>query len=370
MANPIPMVRVSEASAPGDAAASPRAGNGPGQDAGQPFSETLAKRMDGGDAAPPKPAQPQEAAEDLPPDGESLPPDALNLLAELLDAAGADVLDNGAPALPEADADSEALSPEELALLGAPGVALATPPVQPAVEPVVEEGAAAVSALPSEPELLSATGAGEAAANLLAEAGESAAGGKAGTADAFAQALAAADSLAGDGQADVTAPLSSPPIQQSAAPDKAQSAPPFADSIDTPVDRPQWGESVGSRVVWLVNQNQQSAELRLNPPHLGPLEVRITVHQDQASVSFTAQHAMTRDALESAVPRLRDMLGEQGLSLVNVDISQHSFAEHREGRAALGQGPYAREQGEGTELGDAGARRETVIVRGLVDYYA
>lgn len=99
--------------------------------------------------------------------------------------------------------------------------------------------------------------------------------------------------------------------------------------IPVPVQQAGWDQAVGERVQWMVGQNIQGAELRLNPAHLGPMEVRLSVQHDQASVVFTAQQGMVREALEAAVPRLREMLGESGLQLVNVDISDQSLAQQR-----------------------------------------
>lgn len=105
-------------------------------------------------------------------------------------------------------------------------------------------------------------------------------------------------------------------------------------SLQLPLSLEQrgWGESLGYRVLWMVKQDHQIAELQLNPPHLGPLELRVTVEQDEASIAFSTQHAGVRDALETALPRLREMLGASGLILGQVNISQQSFAEQRESR--------------------------------------
>jgi flagellar hook-length control protein FliK len=67
--------------------------------------------------------------------------------------------------------------------------------------------------------------------------------------------------------------------------------------------------------------------LQVNPPQLGPIEVRIAVQGDQAQVWLTAHSAVTRDALEASSPKLREMLGAQGFGQVSVDISQRSFQE-------------------------------------------
>lgn len=100
--------------------------------------------------------------------------------------------------------------------------------------------------------------------------------------------------------------------------------------IAQPIQHPGWPQSVGERVQWMLGQHVQAAHIRLNPPELGPIEVRILMQHDQTSVQFNAHHAHVRDALESTLPRLRDMLGDQGVQLgqLNVNVSSHPFAGH------------------------------------------
>jgi len=145
-------------------------------------------------------------------------------------------------------------------------------------------------------------------------------------------------------------------------------------AITIPVAQPGWDQALGQRVQWLVGQQLQSAELRITPPHLGPIEVRISIGQDQQTVvNFASPHAAVRDAIEAAVPRLRDMLGNNGQDLVNVNVSQHSFAEQRRQSAPSGSGrdnsylgDLSIDAGEGTS-GMSKSGRGGV---GLVDYFA
>lgn len=104
-------------------------------------------------------------------------------------------------------------------------------------------------------------------------------------------------------------------------------APVMQSSIAEPFGGPNWSQGFGRQVMMMVNQNIQSAELRMNPAHLGPVEVRIDMDDDQVSVAFTSRHAVVREAMESALPRLREMLDEHGLGLADTDISQQSFSE-------------------------------------------
>ncbi|MFZ5594948.1 MAG: flagellar hook-length control protein FliK [Pseudomonadota bacterium] len=143
-------------------------------------------------------------------------------------------------------------------------------------------------------------------------------------------------------------------------------------AMTLPLGAEGWGQELGDRVQWLVNQSVQTAELRINPPHLGPVEIRIAIDQDQASVSFTTQHSVTRDAIEAAIPRLRDMLGDSGLNLASINVSSQSqsFADQR-GQQTVPQ-QYAEYMGGAGPLAadESSAGGRGVSAAGLVDYYA
>ncbi len=100
--------------------------------------------------------------------------------------------------------------------------------------------------------------------------------------------------------------------------------------INQPFGSVDWSKGLGKQVVMLVNQNIRSAELRLNPANMGTVEVRIDMEDDQVNVAFTSRHAAVRDAIEVAMPRLREMMDSNGLSLADTDISDQSFAQQSE----------------------------------------
>jgi flagellar hook-length control protein FliK len=95
--------------------------------------------------------------------------------------------------------------------------------------------------------------------------------------------------------------------------------------VDVPMRSAEWAQALGERITWLVDQNLSTAQIRLNPPQLGPIEVHIALAGDSTQVSVSAHSVITRDALEAAAPRLREALSAHGLGNVSVDISQHSF---------------------------------------------
>lgn len=152
--------------------------------------------------------------------------------------------------------------------------------------------------------------------------------------------------------------------------------------MNTPFGRPDWSDDFGERVVWMTGKGIQSAELQLNPQHLGPVEVRINLSQDQASVQFVAHHAAVRDAIEAAIPKLREMLGAQQLNLADVSVAQQSFQDPRDFRGAqqaYDQQSQSSGHGSGQPLGggvdETGQiEGETAVVhqsgRGLLNLYA
>jgi len=94
---------------------------------------------------------------------------------------------------------------------------------------------------------------------------------------------------------------------------------------------PAWQAELGDKLIWMHKQAVPSVELRLNPEHLGPVLIKIDVQNDQASVSFNAQHLAVKEAIEASIPKLREMLSGQQLQLTDVNVSQHQ-SEQRQGR--------------------------------------
>ncbi len=145
-------------------------------------------------------------------------------------------------------------------------------------------------------------------------------------------------------------------------------------TLNQPVADPQWGSELGKRLIWMNGNGIGRAELRLNPPELGPVEVRIAVANDDARVAFQVQHGATREALENAMPRLREMFASQGLNLNDASVSEHGAQNPGQtGQSGDGAGD---EQTNGTmeqlagEMGDAPDEIQARPLDGLIDAYA
>ncbi len=98
--------------------------------------------------------------------------------------------------------------------------------------------------------------------------------------------------------------------------------------INVPVGQPQWNAAVSEKVMWMASQNLQEAEIHLDPPELGPMQVRVSVANEQAHVSFVVHHSAVRDALDQGAVRLREMFAEEGLDLGSVDVSDQSASQY------------------------------------------
>lgn len=163
--------------------------------------------------------------------------------------------------------------------------------------------------------------------------------------------------------------------QAHGAPQTANTTAPQA-AVQTPVRDPNFGQEFGQKIVWLASQDKQSAQLTLNPPQLGPVEVSLKISGDQATAVFASPHAEVREAIEAALPRLREMMGAAGLELGQANVSSQSFQQQQEQAAQQQQQAASRGNNPGGILGgngdDAAASNTTVIRRGdgLVDTFA
>ncbi|MEO1244398.1 MAG: flagellar hook-length control protein FliK [Pseudomonadota bacterium] len=104
--------------------------------------------------------------------------------------------------------------------------------------------------------------------------------------------------------------------------------------IGTPVGDAGWNDSLSERVLLMTSNKLGNAEIRLTPAELGPVRVQVTVDDGTASLAFQAGNAATREAIEQALPRLREMLAENGLSMGEASVGDQGV--HDGGRETAG----------------------------------
>jgi len=133
------------------------------------------------------------------------------------------------------------------------------------------------------------------------------------------------------------------------------------------LQNPAWTRALGERAIMMTQQGPRFAEIRLDPPELGALKIRVHILPgDQVSISFNSPNAAVRDALEQNMPRLKEMFAEQGLNLMDSSVSDQA-QEDRTRQNAQRSGDY-RSGDEGDDTLDQGGQTGRRV--GLVDYYA
>lgn len=144
----------------------------------------------------------------------------------------------------------------------------------------------------------------------------------------------------------------------------AQAVP--APQAPLPVANPRaWAPLLGQHLMHLVQTGDTQATVRVNPPQLGPVELRLELKDSLTHVSFYAHDAQVREALEQSLPRLRELLGAQGLQLGQSHVGDQASQQQQQqpnpdGGSMAGSGDR---RGNGRNDGMSG-RDETVVVSG------
>lgn len=142
--------------------------------------------------------------------------------------------------------------------------------------------------------------------------------------------------------------------------------------VHTPAGQQAWAEDVGNQVRWMLGRAESKAELVLTPPNLGKLEVSINLNGDQTTAQFVASSQAARDALERAMPQLREVLQQAGIMLGDANVSTSQQGAGGEGQESHGRSGA---RGEAAIAGDAGGNGSSTGVwlrqqQGMVDTFA
>lgn len=280
------------------------------------------------------------------------PPPAVALAAAAAVAAHAESLLNG-----EGGTEPELATADDLALTGTEADGSA---VNLATARTFDAAAAAASAA-SGIAATSAAAEDTVSTDLAAETPAAPAG---------TTATAALDTLAraADGGINLNAANSFATIAETLARAAAprDTAPRHTATLHAQMGSQAWARELGAQVVFMAKDDLQTASLKLSPENLGPVEVRISVRDGDATVTFGATHADTRAALEQSLPRLREMLFAQGMNLTQADVSGGSARDPSQTQAARSAAAREAETGPNPSATDAGTRRAV----GLLDLYA
>ncbi|MCE0494526.1 flagellar hook-length control protein FliK [Vibrio salinus] len=127
-----------------------------------------------------------------------------------------------------------------------------------------------------------------------------------------------------------------------------------ADASQAPVqiNKDNASDQLAERINVMLSKNLKNIDIRLDPPDLGKVHIRMHMNGDATSVQFTVANHHAREALESSMPRLREMLSQQGVQVGDTAV-QHQSGQQQNGYAASGRGQNGQPQSDGSAL-DAG----------------
>lgn len=90
------------------------------------------------------------------------------------------------------------------------------------------------------------------------------------------------------------------------------------------INKPEAAQELANKVQVMMNQKNMVADIRLDPPDLGQMQIKIALQGDSASVSMVVQSQAAREALEHNEPRLKELLEQQGIELGQSSVQQDS----------------------------------------------
>lgn len=137
----------------------------------------------------------------------------------------------------------------------------------------------------------------------------------------------------------------------------------------------QFDQAIGARLTWMADQKIGHAHIKVSPEGMGQIEVQMKLDGSRVHADFNASQPEVRHALESSLPRLREMLDQQGFQLAqaNVGNGQQQFSDARRSSAeSTGQEGASAQAGIAGNGSGAGSATVQLPAHGLglLDAYA
>jgi len=154
--------------------------------------------------------------------------------------------------------------------------------------------------------------------------------------------------------------------------DRKGSLPTGLQTINVPLKHPQWGQALGQRIVFMSNNSLQQAQITLNPQSLGQIQVTLQLDKDQKMhISLAAQNGMTRESMENALPKLREMMEQAGVQVASVDVREQKqhFSENESRHENHDKNRTENNLAEGG-LTEESPLATVGLTDNIVDYYA
>lgn len=97
---------------------------------------------------------------------------------------------------------------------------------------------------------------------------------------------------------------------------------PMMAALQSPIGSAAWQQGLGQQLVHMTQRGAQQMELHVHPRELGPLQISLQIDHQGAQAHFLVAHAQVRDAVQQAIPQLREALAGQGIALGEAMVGQ------------------------------------------------
>lgn len=101
---------------------------------------------------------------------------------------------------------------------------------------------------------------------------------------------------------------------------------------------------LGNQIRVMAEGGIQSATLQVKPADLGPIQISVVSENDKLTVNILASNVMTRDLLDTALPRLREQLSQGQFNQVDVNVSEQGKGQQQNSAYDQNASHYQAEQ--------------------------
>ena len=144
--------------------------------------------------------------------------------------------------------------------------------------------------------------------------------------------------------------------------------------IHTHLRESSWSQQFGEKIVWLAKNDQQSAQININPPELGPVQITLNLSGGEAKVTFASPHMEVRQAIENSLPQLKEMLSSAGINLGQTNVGANLAQQNPDNPYQNANGKHLADENAILPANDKALNATASLVlqrgRGLVDLFA
>jgi flagellar hook-length control protein FliK len=131
----------------------------------------------------------------------------------------------------------------------------------------------------------------------------------------------------------------------------------------------QFAGEMATHVRVLKSQSGGEVKLNLHPAELGRMSISVSTEGNETRVAFVVETSQARQAVETALPRLRDMLENAGLSLSDSDVSEQRNPQAETADSRSGSSREETTSPDGKDVSATTVLSVTVDPDRLVDTY-